>query len=129
MTQELMYLSLVTALTALLWIPYMLNTTIVRGLQDTVGYPENPSPLSPWASRLKSAHGNAVENLVVFATLVLVVQAAGISNSTTVLACQVYLWARVIHVLAYTARVPWIRTLSFVVGFGSQMTLAWQILA
>ena len=128
MTQELMYLSLVTALTALLWIPYMLNTTIVRGLQDTVGYPENPLPLSPWARRLKSAHGNAVENLVVFAALVLVAHAAGVSNSTTVLACEIYLWARVVHVLAFTARVPWIRTLSFVVGFGCQMALAWQIL-
>ena len=129
MSQELVYLSLVTALTALLWIPYMLNTTIVRGLQDTVGYPENPLPLSPWARRLKSAHGNAVENLVVFAALVLIAHATGVGNSTTVLACQVYLWARVIHVLAYTARVPWIRTLSFVVGFGCQMTVAWQILA
>lgn len=34
-----------------------------------------------WAGRMKAAHANAVENLVVFATLVLVANAVGISNN------------------------------------------------
>ena len=129
MSTELTYLAWVTTLTALMWIPYILNMIMVRGLLDAVGYPEDPAALSPWAGRMKAAHANAIENLAVFAALVLIAQASGISNTATVVACQVYLWTRVVHYLSYTARIPWVRTVAFAVGFGCQMTLAWQILA
>jgi uncharacterized MAPEG superfamily protein len=129
MKAEVMYLVWVTTLTALMWIPYILDRLSVWGLMDTVGYPENPKPQSPWARRMKAAHANAIENLVIFAALVLAAQAAGISNSATVMACVVYFWARVVHFLAYTFRLSWVRTLAFTVGFFAQMTLAWQILA
>jgi uncharacterized MAPEG superfamily protein len=129
MKAELLYLVWVTTLTALMWIPYILDRLKVWGLMDTVGYPENPKPQSPWARRMKAAHANAVENLVIFAALVLAAQAAGVSNNATILACSVYFWARVVHFLAYTFRMPWVRTLAFAVGFVAQMTLAWQILA
>ena len=118
----------VTALTAVLWVPYTLNTIGVRGLFDTVGYPADPKPLAAWANKLKCAHYNAVENLVVFATLVLVASAAGISNETTVLACTVYFWARVVHVIAYTLAIPWVRTLAFVTGVGCQAAFVLQLI-
>ena len=89
MKTELMYLVLVTTLTAVIWIPYILDRIAVRGLMDAVGYPENPKPQSPWARRMMAAHANAVENLVVFGALVLAAHAAGVSNSATVLACAV----------------------------------------
>lgn len=129
MTVELKYLALVTAFTALMWIPYILNMITVRGLLDAVGYPENPEPMAPWAERMKAAHYNAAENLVVFAALVLVAHAADVHSGATVLACVVYFWARLVHFVAYTFRIPWVRTLAFVVGFVCQMILAWQILA
>ncbi len=129
MTPELKYLAWVATFTAIMWMPYILNTITVRGLADAVGYPKDPAPLSPWAANMKAAHANAVENLVVFATLVLIAKAAGVSNDTTVAATQVYFWARVVHFLSYTARIPWIRTLSFVAGFGCQAAIAWQLLA
>lgn len=128
MTTELTYLALVATFTAIMWIPYILNLIMVRGLLDAVGYPADPKPLAPWASRMKAAHANAIENLVVFAALVLVVQAAGLNNATTALACSLYFWARLVHFLVYTFAVPWARTLSFVVGFICQAMLAVQIL-
>lgn len=127
MTTELEYLTLVTAFTALMWVPYILNMIVVRGLIDAVGYPENPKPLAPWAARMKSAHYNAVENLVIFAVLVLIAHFAGVTNEVTVLACVIYFWARVAHFLVFTFRIPWIRTLAFLVGFGCQVALACQI--
>ena len=128
MTSELLSLTWVTALTAVLWVPYILNLIVVRGLIDAVGYPDDPKPLSGWAAKMKAGHSNAIENLVVFATLVLIANAAGVSNDTTVLACQIYFWARLVHVAAYTFAVPWVRTLAFVAGFGSQVALLLQIL-
>ena len=128
MKTELMSLVWVTVLTALIWIPYVLDRIAVWGLADTVGYPDSPKPQSPWARRMKAAHGNAVENLVVFAALVLVANAAGVSNGATALACSAYFWARLVHLIAHTFAMPWLRTLAFAVGFACQLTLAWQIL-
>jgi uncharacterized MAPEG superfamily protein len=128
MKTELLYLVYVTAFTGLLWVPYILDRIATRGLLAAVGYPENPKPQSRWAQRLLKAHQNAVENLVVFAALVLAAIAAGISNSAIGGACIVYFWARVVHALAYTFAVPWARTLAFTVGFVAQVVVALQLL-
>ena len=126
MTSELSSLVWVTALSAVMWIPYILNTIMVRGIIDAVGYPEDPKPPAPWAVRMKAAHYNAIENLVVFATLVLVLNAAGISNETTVLACQVYFWARLVHFVVYAAGIPWVRTLAFTAGWFATLALLFE---
>lgn len=128
MKAELMYLTWVTILTGLIWIPYVLDRLAVRGMADTVGYPQSPKPQSAWAQRMRAAHGNAIENLVVFATLVLVANAVGLSNGATVFAAALYFWARLVHVIVYTLALPWVRTLAFAVGFAAQAIFAWQLL-
>ncbi len=128
MASELMSLTWVTTLTALMWMPYILNLIAVRGLVDAVGYPEDPKPLSPWAAKMKAAHSNAVENLVVFAALVLIANAADVSNAVTVLACQIYFWARLVHLLSYTFAIPWVRTLAFAAGFACQIAIVLQLI-
>ena len=128
MTSELMSLTWVVALSAVMWMPYILNTIAVRGLVSAVGYPNDPAPLADWAQRIKAAHYNAVENLVVFATLVLIANAASISNDTTVLACEIYFWARLVHLLAYTFAIPWVRTFAFAAGWICQVMLLLQLI-
>ena len=128
MTNELMSLIWVIALTAIMWVPYIVNSIMVQGLVDAVGYPDNPKPLAPWAQRMKNAHYNAVENLVLFAALVLILNAVGISNETTVMACNVYFWARLVHLLAYTLAIPWVRTLSFFTAWLCIVGLILQLL-
>jgi len=49
MSIELKYLTWVVVFTAIMWIPYILNMILVRGLIDAVGYQENPKPLAAWA--------------------------------------------------------------------------------
>jgi len=127
MKPELLYLVYVTALTGLLWVPYILDRIATWGLGAAVSYPDNPPAQSAWARRMMKAHHNAVENLVVFAALVLAAQDLGISNSAIATAAMVYFWARLVHVLAYTFAIPWVRTLAFTVGFLCQAAIAWQI--
>ena len=129
MKTELLYLVYVTILTMLLWVPYILDRIAKWGLVGAVGYPQNPPPQSPWAIRMMKAHVNAVENLVVFAALVLAAHALGVTSGAIATAAIVYFWARLVHVLAYTFAIPWVRTLAFAVGFFAQAALAWQILA
>jgi uncharacterized MAPEG superfamily protein len=128
MSAEMTKLVWVAALHLVMWLPYILNAIMVRGLVEAVGYPENPKPLADWAQRMKAAHYNAVENLVVFAALVLVANAVGVSNDTTVIACSVYFWSRVVHLLTYTMGVPWLRTLSFASGWLAMVAIAMQLL-
>ena len=124
-----MYLTLATAFTGLMWVPYILDRVLVRGLIDAVGYAENPKPQSVWAQRLMKAHANAVEDLVIFASLVLAANTLGVTGAAIATAAVVYVWARVVHALAYTFGVPWVRTLAFTAGFLAQAVIAWQILA
>ena len=129
MTRELFWLTLTVILTGLLWVPYILNRIQVRGVSGAMANPSRADkPQAEWANRLMFAHDNAVENLIVFAPLVLILNAADVSTPTTVLACAVYFWSRVVHLVVYTAGLPILRTLAFVVGFAAQAVLAVAIL-
>lgn len=128
MTTELFYLTLTTLLTGVLWIPYILDRIAVRGLGDAVGYPDNPKPQSPWAQRLMKAHANAVENLVIFAVLVLVANVLQISTEATATASMIFFWMRLAHAVAFTFKIPLVRTLSFFISFGAQIVFFWTLL-
>jgi len=89
----------------------------------------NPSPTdkpqSPWAQRLMAAHVNAVENLVIFAPLVLATQDLNVNLATpaTTFACQLYFYSRLVHAVVYTLGLPVLRTLAFAGGFVAQVIL------
>jgi uncharacterized MAPEG superfamily protein len=51
-----------------------------------------------------------------------------ISNAATTSAAAAYFWGRLIHPIAYTLAIPWLRTLSFAVAWGGTICIAWQIL-
>lgn len=125
MTRELLWLTLTVILTGVLWIPYTLDRIMVRGLMGAMANPSrDDKPQSPWAQRLYFAHTNAVDNLVVFAALVLILDSMGHSTQMTVIACAVYFWARVAHAIIYALGIPVLRTLAFTVGFLAQAVLA-----
>jgi uncharacterized MAPEG superfamily protein len=128
LTPELFWLTLTVILTGLLWVPYILNRLVVRGLFGTLDNPSRDAkPHAPWANRLIFAHDNAVENLIVFAPLVLILSEIDYSTKWTVYACAVYFWARLAHVIIYAMGIPVLRTLSFTVGFLAQAVLALAI--
>ena len=128
MSRELMWLTLTVILTGLMWVPYILDRAMKRGLMGAMANPSrNDKPQAPWAQRLYFAHTNAVENLVIFATLVLILEAQDHSTESTAIACAVYFWARLAHVIVYALGIPVLRTLAFAVGFLAQVALALAI--
>jgi uncharacterized MAPEG superfamily protein len=129
MPKELFWLTLTVAMTGLFWVPYILDRAACRGLMGALANPHpDDKPQSAWALRQMKAHANAVENLVIFAPLVLTAHALSISTTTTVLACQAYFWARLAHYIVYTLGVPGLRTIAFTVGFLAQAALVLAIL-
>lgn len=128
MTTEMTMLLLVTGLTGLLWVPYVVTHILRNGLLMALSYSPDCVPLPAWADRLRAAHRNAIENLVLFAPLVLIAQAMNVHSGTTVLATQVYLAARLCHPPVHALNVPFGRTLAFATGWVCCLILFLEIL-
>ncbi len=124
-TSALFWLVLIALSTALMWIPPVLNRLAVRGLDRTCGNP-SPSdlPHAPWAERALAAHRNAVENLVVFAPLILASHLIMPNHAGINEAAMVYFWARIVHYLIYTIGMPYLRTLAFTIGWLATISVA-----
>lgn len=128
MTTEIYYLAAVALLTTLMWVPYAIDLTLNHGLTAGLGNREQPRPLSPWAERAKRAHTNTVENLVVFAALVLAAHAAGIHNGVTSGAAVLYFWMRLAYYIVYALGIIGVRTAIWTVAWSCHLALAWQLL-
>lgn len=129
MSIELKYLALTVLMTSLFWIPYVMDRIRVRGLISAMGNPSVVSePTSGWAARMNNAHRNAIENLVLFAPLVIIVHVAQLNSSLTATATVIYFYARIAHFIIYSLGIPYLRTLAFAIGLGAQLVLALVIL-
>jgi uncharacterized MAPEG superfamily protein len=129
LTPELYVLTLTAAATLMMWAPYTVMRILTRGVGRTLANPDPAFPPDPaWAERARRAHANGVENLAVFAPLVLIAAFVGASTPATVLAAKVYLGARLVHYVVYTAGVPVVRTLAFLVGVAATSVIACAVL-
>lgn len=128
---SLQWLAATALMTALFWIPYVLQRMVALGVVGTMKPvdPEQEQSQALWALRSKRAHYNAVENLVVFATLILIAAAMGKAGDPQItMWAQIYFWARLLHFPAQTFGIPGIRTLAFLAGFAAQVFVALQVL-
>lgn len=129
MTTELYWLTLTALMTALFWVPYVLNRVAMTGLGGALaGSAPDSDAHSTWAQRAIKAHHNAVENLAIFAPIVLTAHVLGISNDTTKAAVVVYFFARLLHFVVYSAGIPAARTLTFTAGWLAQIAIIASIL-
>lgn len=129
MTAELYWLVLTAVFTGLMWVPYILKMIIENGLVPSLTSTQGTrTPDAPWAARLKKAHANGVENLVIFAPLVIVLVMSGKGTELTEMAAMVYFGTRVAHAVIFTLGLPVLRTIAFAVGVGCQIVLALTLL-
>src|SRR3954470_14817864 len=66
------------------------GATLQVGLPALAGNREGLVPCTGWAGRAARAHHNMLENLVLFAALVLVAAVAGRANGATLLGAQIF---------------------------------------
>jgi len=116
MKPELMWLAWAVALTVAQMLIAVSGATLQVGLPALAGNREGLPPCTGWAGRAQRAHHNMLENLVLFAALVVVAVLSNKTNSTTLLGAQIFLWARVAYALIYLAGIPWLRTLTWTVS-------------
>ena len=80
------------------------------GLVPLASNREGMPEIKGWGGRAARAHRNMLENLVLFAALVLVAVLADKTNDKTLLGAQIFFWARVAYAAIYVAGIPWLRT-------------------
>jgi uncharacterized MAPEG superfamily protein len=116
MKPELMLLVWAVLLTFVQMLVAVSGATLQVGLPALAGNREGIAPCTGWAGRAARAHHNMLENLVLFAALVLAAVLAGRTNSTTLLGAQLFFWARLGYAVIYVAGIPWLRTALWVVS-------------
>jgi uncharacterized MAPEG superfamily protein len=102
------------------------NTQV--GLTTLAGNREDLPDMVGWAGRARRAHLNMIENLVLFAALVLIAAVAGKANATTAMGAMIFFWARLAYAVIYLIGIPWLRTLAWFVGVVGMAMIAWVLL-
>jgi uncharacterized MAPEG superfamily protein len=111
MKPELMLLAWAVILTLGQMLVAATGSAAQYGVMPLFGNREGLPALTGWAGRANRAHHNMLENLVLFAALVLVAVVSSKTNATTLLGAQLFLWCRVAYAVIYLAGIPFLRTL------------------
>jgi uncharacterized MAPEG superfamily protein len=123
MSFEMLVLGFTTLLLMFAWLPGSVAKYQTYGWNwllsncSTEGLP----PLPEWGQRCVRADKNLRENYPAFAIAVLLLAFTGGFTPGTALASAVFLAARLVHMAAYLAGIPWLRNLAW--GFGFLATL------
>ena len=96
------------------------------GLEMLVKPRDDMPKLTGVAGRMERAQLNSIVAMALFAPAVLILADKGLATSTTLLAAQVFLIARILYVPIYAAGLPWVRTLVWLAGF---LATAWLYFA
>ncbi len=99
-----------------------------NGLMAQAGNRDNLPEPTLVRQRLQRLSANMQENLVMFAVVVLVASAAGVSNDATVLGASVFFYARVAHAIIYAFGWPVIRPLFYFAGLYGIVVIAVQVI-
>ena len=97
------------------------------GLPALAGNRDDLPALTGWAGRARRAHLNMLENLVVFAIVVLVAHVAGKANATTALGAALFFWARLAYAIIYVAGIAWLRTAAWAVALAGLLMVFSQL--
>jgi len=125
MTPDLMWLAYTAALTAILWVPYVLGMVISNGMITPSYYKDStPTEFPAWVKRCNRAHINAVETLTPFAVVILIAHVAGAANETTA-----FFYARLAHAVVYWVGIPYLRTLIFLAGLVATLAIFFEVIA
>lgn len=120
----LFWLVMTIIFTGLLWVPYIGELLSHYGPMQALRDPDGAlAHGNRWAERSKRAHYNAVENLVTFAPLVILIHILNLESPTTAMAAMAYFVFRVGHFMIYASGIPYVRTVLFLAGFSCQAVL------
>ena len=116
------------ALTVVQMLVAVSAATLQVGLPRLAGNRDNMPELTSLAGRAQRSHRNMLENLVLFAVLVLMAQLAGRTNALTQVGAMLFFWGRVAYAVIYLAGIPWLRTGAWAVSILGLLIIFLQLL-
>jgi uncharacterized MAPEG superfamily protein len=128
MSIELQLLVCAVALTFIQVVVAILGSISQAPMPQLMGNREGQAEFTGWVGRAHRAHRNMLENLVLFAALVLVAHAAGVSNAMTVLGAQLFLWGRAAYAVIYIVGIPYLRTAAWTVAVAGLVLIFLQVI-
>lgn len=97
--------------------------TRAAGLEWNQGNRETEPDVPAWVKRCGRAIANHKENFPFFLTAVVVVHLAGKADRWSAIAAVLYVIARALHGVLYTAGVTRLRSLAYLVGIGATFAI------
>lgn len=128
MSVELMSVAAAAGVVLLLTLVQGTRNVLVLGLPTAAGNQHEIPPWTGWNDRLNRAVRNQIEAIAVFAPVAVVVHALGVANETSALGAQLFVVARVVHALVYTAGIPYLRTTAWAAGVAGVVMVASPLL-
>ena len=98
-----------------------------NGLEWGLGNRDTPFEAPAWVDRAERAHRNLLENLPVFAALVLIAEVSHHSNSLTAIGAVIFFIARLAHAAVYIMGITKLRTLCFAAGHVGGLIIFFQL--
>ena len=99
------------------------------GLSTLAGNREGMPELTGFAGRAQRAHRNLLENLPLFAALVLIAAITNKANATTAMGATLFFWGRIVYALIYLLGIAWLRTVAWFVSVIGMVMIAWVLIA
>ena len=128
MTPDLTYLVLAAVLTFVQVVIAVLGCMMQVGLPKLAANRDDmPAQFEGWVGRAVRAHRNMLENLVLFAIVVLVAHVAGKANEMTALGALLFFYGRLAYAIIYIAGVPWLRTGAWAVSVVGLLLITLQL--
>jgi uncharacterized MAPEG superfamily protein len=128
MSPDLKYLLFSVILTFVQMLVAVTFANLAVGLPTLAGNREGLGELPGMGGRAKRAHFNMLENIGLFAALVLIAAVAGKANATTAMGAMIFFWARLAYAIIYVAGIPWLRTVAWTVSVVGMIMIALQLL-
>lgn len=129
MTQLEYFLGLSGFWIAIAWVPYILERFVSRGIMGTFA---NPGPDLPdqaaWAQRARAAHKVGVETFAAFGPLAVYAAVKLPDDSYPGILAMMYFFGIVAHYVIYSAGIPVLRTLAFLLASLSTAALGLRVL-
>ncbi|MEM9278677.1 MAG: MAPEG family protein [Pseudomonadota bacterium] len=133
MSLELQYLVFAVFLVLIQMVLQALAGFMANGVMGLVGSRDDEVLTTGVGGRFERAYYNMLETFPVFATLVLIIEVAVANelmdrSTTSVLAVQLYFWARVAYIPLYIIGIPFLRTIAWLASMIGIVMLAWPLL-
>jgi uncharacterized MAPEG superfamily protein len=125
------------ALTLLMWsvaLTFLQMLVAVSGASLQVGLPklagnrDDVPRLTGWPARAQRAHYNMLENMVLFATLVLIAELVDKDTAMIRLGAQLFFWSRLAYAIIFISGIPWARTAVWGVSVAGMILIFQQLL-